>query len=153
TLEALKELCDRGELDALLFGDDFDPRRRSTRLVLQTLAAKSCLKFEARRLGSDPAEEERYGVGISNTVILRQRVPGKPERVELVERPTEGSLFETFSLLAQREGGGIWVGRGGGEGALESGAPPGSPGRASALATEGYELHPFVSAATAAIPD
>ncbi len=153
TLEVLKELCGKGELDALLFGDDFDPRRRSTRLVLQTLAAKSCLEFEARRLGTDPAEEERYGVGISNTVILRQRVPGKPERIELVERPTEGSLFETFSLLAEREGGVIWIARGAGEGDLESGAPTGYSGLASALATEGYQLHPFVSAATAVIPD
>ena len=39
----LRELCAEGEVDALLFGDDFDPRRRSTRLLLQTLARASCL--------------------------------------------------------------------------------------------------------------
>jgi hypothetical protein len=55
TLDALRELCQQGELDALLFGDDLDPRRRSSRLLLQTLAAQSCLHFEARSLGADPA--------------------------------------------------------------------------------------------------
>jgi hypothetical protein len=153
TLEALAGLCEAGEVEALLFGDDFDPRRRSTRLLLQTLAAQSCLHFEARRLGSDPREEEHYGVGNSNTVVVRHVVPGRPERVELVERPTEGMLFETFSLLRGREGGVIWVARGAGEGDLESGAPTGYSGLASALVTEGYRLHQFVAAATPAIPD
>ena len=152
TRDVLRELCAKGELDALLFGDDLDPRRRSSRLLLQTLAAESCLVFEPRRLGADPAEEERFGVGTSNTVVVRQRLPGRPERVELVERPTEGALFETFSLLADREGGTLWIARGDGEGDLESGASTGYSGLASALATEGYELHQFVDAATPAIP-
>ena len=152
TLDALRELCQQGELDALLFGDDFDPRRRSSRLLLQTLAAKSCLHFEARQLGADPSEEDRYGVGTSNTVVVRQRQPGRPERVELIERPTEGALFETLSLLAEREGGTLWVARGAGEGDLESGAATGYSGLASALVSEGYQLHLFVGAATRAIP-
>jgi hypothetical protein len=153
TLDALAALCERGELDALLFGDPYDPRRRSTRLLLQTLAARSCLGFEERILGADPGEDERYGVGNSNTVVLRQRVPGKPEQSELIERPTEGSLFEIFSLLAAREGGVLWVARGAGEGDLESGAPTAYSGLASALVTEGYQLHQFVGAATGEIPD
>jgi len=153
TLDALTELCQQGELDALLFGDDLDPRRRSSRLLLQTLAAESCLHFEARSLGADPGEEDRYGVGSSNTVVLRQRLPGRPERVELVERPTEGALFETLSLLAEREGGTLWIARGAGEGDLESGAATGYSGLASALVTEGYQLHQFVGAATSEIPD
>jgi hypothetical protein len=153
TLDALRELCQQGELDALLFGDDLDPRRRSSRLLLQTLAAKSCLHFEARSLGADPGEEDRYGVGSSNTVVVRQRLPGRPERMELVERPTEGALFETFSLLAEREGGTLWVARGAGEGDLESGAATGYSGLAAALVSEGYQLHSFVGAATEEIPD
>jgi len=152
TLDALAALCERGELDALLFGDAFDPRRRSTRLLLQTLAARSCLTFEERLLGADSSEEDRYGVGTSNTVVLRQRVSGKPEHVELIERPTEGALFEVFSLLASREGGLLWIARGAGEGNVESGAPTGYSGLASALVTEGYELHQFVGAATGEIP-
>jgi hypothetical protein len=153
TLAALDELCRESELDAILFGDDFDPRRRSTRLLLKTLAAKSCLAFEERRLGDDPGEEDRYGVGISNTVVLRQRPLRGPGRYELVERPTEGTLFEALSLFAQRDAGLIWVARGAGEGNVESGADTGYSGLASALATEGYALHQFVGAATREIPD
>jgi hypothetical protein len=152
TKAVLADLCGRGELDALLFADGFDPRRRSTRLLLQTLAGSSCLAFEARELGADPGLEERYGVGTSNTVILRYRTAGRPEQLEYVDRPTEGTLFETLSLLAGREGGVLWVARGAGEGSLESGAPTGFSGLASALATEGYQLHQFVGAATNAIP-
>ncbi len=152
TLDVLRELCESSEFEALLFGDDFDPRRRSTRLLLKTLAAKSCLRFEARRLGDDPGEEEQYGVGTSNTVVLILRTPGHPPQIELIERPTEGALFETFSLLAQREGGVLWIARGAGEGNLESGAPTGYSGLASALVTEGYQLHQFVGAATSEIP-
>jgi hypothetical protein len=153
TLAALDELCRKGEVDAVLFGDSFDPRRRSTRLLLRTLAGKSCLGFEERVLGADPGEEDRYGVGTSNTVVIRQRPKGKPERIELVDRPTEGTLFEIFSLLAEREGGTLWIARGAGEGNVESGAPTGFSGLGSALVTEGYELHQFVDAATTAFPD
>jgi len=153
TREVLAQLCEKGELDALLFGDDYDPRRRSTRLLLQTLAAQSCLAFEAHRLGDDPGLEDRYGVGTSNTVILRQRTAGQAERIELIDRPTEGSLFESFSLLNERDGGVIWIARGAGEGNVESGAPTGYSGLASALVTEGYQLHQFVGAALSAVPD
>ena len=86
-------------------------------------------------------------------MVVRQRLPGGSERVELIERPTEGALFETFSLLAEREGGTLWVARGAGEGDLESGAATGYSGLAAALVSEGYQLHPFVGAATRAIPD
>jgi hypothetical protein len=59
TLDALAALCAKGGVEAILFGDDFDPRRRSTRLLLQTLAARSCLEFSPRRLGDAPEEEDR----------------------------------------------------------------------------------------------
>ena len=72
TLEALAELCAEGEVDTLLFGDDFDPRRAQHAApapdaggdepprVRRALARRRC-----------PSEEERYGVGASNTVIVR----------------------------------------------------------------------------------
>jgi len=151
-LDTLRELCGKGELEAVLFADDFDPRRRSTRLLLQTLASQSCLKFRAQRLGAAPEQEEHFGVGTSNTVIVRQLANGRPERFELVDRPTEGTLYEAMSLLADREGGVLWVARGAGEGDLEAGGESGYSGLASALATEGYALHEFVSAATGEIP-
>jgi hypothetical protein len=153
TLAALGELCEMGGAEALLFADEFDPRRRSTRLLLQTLAERSCLRFEERRLDAAPEEEERYGVGTSNTVVLRQLRRDAPERFELVERPTEGSLYEAFARFSSREGGTLWVARGAGEGDLESGDPTGYSGLASQLVTEGYALHQFVSPAVSEIPD
>ena len=153
TLDALRELCAQGGVEATLFRDDFDPRKRSTRLLLQTLAERSCLAFQERRLGDRPEEEDRYGVGTSNTVIVRQVADGRPEASELVERPTEGTLYEAFSFLAAREGGVLWVARGAGEGDFESGSPTGYSGYAAALATEGYALHQFVAPATLEIPD
>jgi hypothetical protein len=153
TLDALAALCAEAGVEAILFGDDFDPRRRSTRLLLQTLAAHSCLTFSPRRLGDAPEEEERYGVGTSNTVILRQLAEGQPERFEFVDRPTEGTLYEALSLLAGREGGLLWLARGAGEGNVESGGDSGYSGLAAQLAIEGYALHQFVGAATLEIPD
>ncbi len=153
TQGALAALCAEGGVEAILFGEDFDPRRRGTRLLLQTLAARSCLAFSERRLGDALEEEERYGVGTSNTVILRQLAEGRPERVELVDRPTEGALYEALSLLAGREGGLLWLARGAGEGDVESGADAGYSGLAAQLAIEGYALHQFVGAATPEIPD
>ena len=153
TLGVLDDLCEKGAVEAILFRDDFDPRKRSTRILLETLAARSCLAFQEKRLGDAPEEEERYGVGTSNTVIVRHLADGRPETIELVERPTEGTLYETFSLLAQREGGVLWAARGAGEGDLESGGPNGYSGLAAALATEGYALRQFVSPATTEIPD
>jgi hypothetical protein len=153
TLDVLRELCAQGRVEAILFRDDFDPRKRSTRLLLQTLAEKSCLAFQERRLGDAPEDEERYGVGTSNTVIVRVLADGRPEAGELVDRPTEGNLYETLSLLAQREGGVLWVARGAGEGDFESGNDTGYSGLASALVSEGYALHQFVGAATVEIPD
>jgi hypothetical protein len=153
TLDVLRTLCEDGELEALLFADDFDPRRRSTRLLLQTLATRSCLAFQERRLGDAPEEEERYGIGTSNSVILRYRADGRALAEELVERPTEGALYEAFSLIAGREGGTLWLATGAGEGSFASGEATGFSGLAAALATEGYALHQFVSPATLEIPD
>ena len=78
---------------------------------------------------------------------------GRPEAVELVDRPTEGTLYETFSLLAQREGGALWVARGAGEGDFESGREAGYSGLAAALASEGYALRQWVAPAQPEIPD
>jgi hypothetical protein len=153
TLQVLEHLCESGELEALLFADDFDPRRRSTRLLLQALAARSCLAVQERRLGDAPEEEERYGIGTSNSVILRYRADGRGPAEELVDRPTEGALYEAFSLIAGREGGTLWLATGAGEGDFTSGEPTGYSGLATALATEGYALHSFVAPATLEIPD
>ena len=154
TLQVLGTLCEGGELEALLFADDFDPRRRSTRLLLQMLAARSCLAFQERRLGDAPEEEERYGIGTSNSVILRYRADGRAQSEELVERPTEGALFEAL-LRCRRTRGRHALARDAApaKASFASGEATGYSGLAAALATEGYALHQFVSPATLEIPD
>ena len=153
TLDALRELCEQGELDALLFGDDFDPRRRSTRLLLQTLAAKSCLRFEARSLGADPGEEDRYGVGDLEHRGGALSAAGQA-RARRAGRAADRGRVVRDLLPARRARGRRALGRARrGRRAISSPAPPtGYSGLASALVTEGYQLHQFVGAATGADP-
>ncbi len=153
TLDVLQELCAEGEVEGLLFRDDFDPRKRSTRILLQTLARRSCLRFAEHRLGDALELEDRFGVGTSNTVIVRFLPAGRPEAGELIERPTEGTLYEALALIRNRQGGQLWIATGTGEGNLESGRDNGYSGLAAALAAEGYALHQFVSPAVSEIPD
>ena len=57
----------------------------------------SPLKSLFGRAGSlSPEDEDTYGIGSSNSVVLRA---GK--RWELVERPTEGAIFEGLAHLAE----------------------------------------------------
>ena len=44
----------------------------------------------------EPDDEDRFGIGSSNSVVVELH-----DRWELVERPTEGSLFEAISKVAQ----------------------------------------------------
>jgi len=153
TLAALERLCGAGEVEALLFRDDFDPRKRSTRLLLQTLAARSCLAYEEHRLGDALELEDRFSVGTSNTVIVRFLPSGRPESWELIDRPTEGALYQALALMLDRQGGELWIATGSGEGNFESSDENGYSGLAAALVAEGYRLHQFVSPAVAEIPD
>ena len=151
TTNALQSMC--GELEADLFYERFDPRVRSSRQLLRTLASDGCLSFRERRLDEHPEEEDRYGIASSNTIVLRRNAPGQPERYELAERPSEGTVYEALFRLRDRHDTRILVARGAGEGDLELSSPTGYSGLAAALQTEGYEVHQFVSAATDAIPE
>jgi hypothetical protein len=153
TLSVLSELCSEGEVEGLLFRDDFDPRKRSTRILLQTLAARSCLSFHEHRLGDALELENLFGVGTSNTVVMRFVPSDRGEAAELIDRPTEGTLYEALALIRNRQGGLLWVATGTGEGNLESLRDDGYSGFAAALAAEGYALHQFVSPAVSEIPD
>jgi hypothetical protein len=153
TLEALQALCAEGEVEALLFRDDFDPRKRSTRILLQTLAGRSCLVFHEHRLGDALELEDRFGVGTSNTVILRFLPADREESAELIDRPTEGTVYEALALIRSRQAGLLWIATGTGEGNLESLRDDGYSGFAAALTAEGYALHQFVSPAVSEIPD
>ena len=94
--------CCFGEARHSPIAAPYDPRRRSTRLLLRTLAQGSCLAFEERLLGADPTLEERYGVGTSNTVIVRYRPRERPEQVEYVKwnafRDSEDARFVGLTL-------------------------------------------------------
>jgi hypothetical protein len=60
TLAALADLpC---PLTATLYYEDFDPRRRSSRLLLRTMAQTGTLSFDERRLDDHPDEEDRYAI-------------------------------------------------------------------------------------------
>ena len=146
TREALAALPGRASL--ILFRDDGDNRARSTRLLLQALARAGPVDVQERLLAQSSDEADRYGVGASNTVVA-----ALGDRFEVVERPTEGTLWEALQRLASTRHAVLYVARGEGEGSLERSEPGGFSGLAAALQTEGYVLHDFVTSAAESIPD
>jgi len=146
TREALAALP--GPLDMTLYHLEGDPRIRSTRLLLEELARHAeVVELRIRRLDQAPEEEDRYGIGSSNSVVLRSG-----DRWELVARPTEGALFEALSQLGVDRQKILYATVGAGEGDLERRGPLGYSGLRSALETEGYELRPLPSALMAEVP-
>jgi len=146
TREALAALPDRVLLT--LFHDSGDNRTRSTRLLLQSLARAGPVDVHDRQLDQASDEAERYGVGTSNSVVV-----ALGDRFEVVERPTEGTLWEALQRLTSARHAVLYVARGEGEGNLERSEASGFSGLATALQTEGYTLRDWVTAAAASIPD
>jgi hypothetical protein len=134
-------------LDMTLYYLEGDPRIRSTYLLLGELARHREATVRKLRLDEVPEDEDRYGIGSSNSVILRSG-----DRWELVARPTEGALFEALSHLAARRQRVLYVTVGTGEGDLERRDDLGYSGLRSALETEGYELRPLPSALMSEVP-
>jgi hypothetical protein len=145
TRKALHELP--GRLEALLFYDPLDPRRRQTRLLLQSLAREGDVRVGELPLDAAQDDVDRYEVGGSNTVVL---VVG--DRFETVDRPTEGALYEALYRLRARETGALAFLTGEGEGDLERTDERGYSGLAAALETEGYRIRSVPSAALAELP-
>lgn len=146
TVTALGDLpC---ELSATLYYDDFDPRNRSTRLLLRTMGQSGDLAFDERRLDDHPDEEDRYAIGTSNTVVLHCG-----DESETLERPTEGAIYEALYRFRSFDEKTIYVFRGAGEGDLERTDAVGFSGLAQALLTEGYRLRPLVTASVSEIPE
>ncbi len=146
TVDALAVLP--GTVRLLLFRDALDPRVRRTRLLLRQLAARGDVEIVERELEQHLEEADRYEIASSNTVVVE--LGG---RFVTVERPTEGSLFEALYALRDAEGGVIALLRGEGQGDPERQDELGFSGLAAALATEGYELRSFVSAALDEVPE
>jgi hypothetical protein len=147
--ELLARLPPEG-IDATLWRDEFDPRARRSRLLLEQLADASGgrLRVRERVLGEHPDEEDRYGIGSSNTALL-----ALGERFETVERPSEGTLFEALHRLLSVEAGTLALLRGEGEGNPLRDREIDSSGLAVALQTEGYRVLSLVTAAVAEIPE
>lgn len=145
TRTRLQALC--GRASATLYADEYDPRARSTRLLLRTMAASDCLPFRERNLADSAADEDRFGIGSSNTVVIEVG-----DRFETVSRPTEGTLYEALSRLARPHAGVLYVTRGAGEGSLTRSDGSGFSGLREALLTEGFRLRDLVTAATEEIP-
>ena len=134
---------------ATLFCEQGDPRCRSTRLLLETLAAAGGerLAWAREELADEPESADRFGITTSNTVVLE-----RGERFAKVERPSEGSLYEALQRLVTASAGFLYVARGEGEGDLRRTDDVGYSGLAAALETEGYRLRDLVLAAVDEIP-
>jgi hypothetical protein len=146
TREAVSEMC--GPLEILLFHDPLDPRIRRTRLLLATLARHGDATLREFDIEDSPEVVDTYGIGSSNSVVLRTA-----GRDEVVERPTEGAIYEALYRLCAPRFGAIALLRGEGEGDPERGDELGFSGLATALATEGYALRSLVTSALRDVPE
>ena len=140
-------LAELGSVEATLFRDDFDPRARSTRLLLRALAATGQLRLRERPLGEAPDLEDRFGIASSNSVVFEVG-----ERFETVDRPTEGTFYEALYRLRSREAALVYATHGAGEGDLSETSNAGFSGLAAALQTEGFRIREFVTATAAEVP-
>lgn len=133
---------------ATFYHERLDNHARSTRLLLETLAEAGPLTVRSRELEEAPEEAERFGIGTSEAIVLE--LGG---RWELVERPTEGTIYEALRLLAAPHETVIYLARGAGEGRFDDSEDAGYSGLAAALQIEGYALRDLVLPAAAEIPE
>jgi ABC-2 type transport system permease protein len=145
TLDALGRLPQ--PLRATLYHDANDPRTRRTHLLLEELARHGPVSVEQKLISEHPKEEDAYGIGSSDTVVLHLG-----DRWERIDRPSEGTLFEAISYLSVTKPRVVYALSGAGEGDLASTASVGYSGLATAFETEGYQLRRFASAAVSDIP-
>ena len=134
-------------LELTLYFDAGDPRIRNTRLLLEEMARQREVTVRVREIDQHPSDEERYGLGSSNSVVARLG-----EAWALVDRPTEGALFSAISGLVRQEKKVVYVSVGAGEGDLEKSDDGGYSGLFIALESEGYLPRPLPLALAAEIP-
>jgi hypothetical protein len=146
---ALVSLVERQPgLEAFLFYDPLDPRIRRTRLLLEEIARHGEVATRAYELEQVPDELDRYAIGSSNSLLFR-----RGERFQVVERPTEGAIYEALYRLLSVEAGVIALLRGEGEGDPEDERELGFGGLASMLVTEGYVLRSLVTMSLREVPE
>jgi hypothetical protein len=145
TLGALAELA---PVEATIFRDPFDPRVRSTRLLLRRLASTGKLTWREKVLDEAPEDADRFEIRSSNSVVVEAN-----GRFEVVDRPSEGTIYEALYHLRRRDLGVVYAARGAGEGELDRTDGAGFSGLGAALQTEGYALREFVAQTGAEVPD
>jgi hypothetical protein len=145
TRAALAELA---PVEATLFRDAFDPRARSTRLLLRQLAESGDLSWREKLLDDAPEDVDRFEIRSSNSVVL-----AAGGRFEVVDRPSEGTIYEGLYRLRRHDLGLVYTARGAGEGELDRTDGAGYSGFAAALATEGYRVRELVMQTGADVPD
>jgi hypothetical protein len=149
TVRALDELNELDDpLIVTLYYDGGDPRTRSSRLLLEEMARGRDFEVRSRAIDEHPEDEDRFGIGSSNTVVLELG-----RSWERVDRPTEGALFEGLSRLRGGREVVVYISAGAGEGDLERGDALGYSGLRAALESEGYEPRPLPLALLDRIPD
>lgn len=124
-----------------------DPRRRATSLLLEEMARGRNITTQVQNLDEAVDDEDYYGIGSSNSVVVTT-----PTRWELVERPSEGGLYEALSRLAHPPTKIAYATMGTGEGDLEAMGDGGYTGLRAALETEGYEVRPLPTALLDRVP-
>ncbi len=131
-----------------LFYDPLDPRIRRTRYLLQELARHGDVTVVHYEFDQVPEELEEFGIISSNSLLLRHG-----QDFQVVERPTEGAIYEALYRLTSVRAGVVAMLRGEGEGDPELESELGYGGMASMLASEGYELRSLVTMAMREVPE
>jgi hypothetical protein len=148
TLEVLAELSARGPVELTLYFSAGDPRRRATRMLLEQMARGHDVAVDERDLETSPEEEDTYGIGSSNSVVVAQG-----GRWELVERPSEGALYEALARLRDPKSEILYVSAGTGEGDMTRSGDADFSGLRAALETEGYRVRPLPTALVDEVPE
>jgi hypothetical protein len=146
TKKVLAELP--GTLHMTLYFAGGDPRIRHTQLALETMAAGHDVSVASRDLDRFPDEEDHFGIGSSNSVVLEL-----DDRWALIERPTQGALYEGIARLVNAQEQVIYFSVGAGEGNLDRSDDAGYSGLHFALENEGYEVLPLPLAVLDEIPE
>lgn len=149
TVEAVRRLGENGPVELTLYGSAGDPRLRATRLLLEQIAAAHPAAHSAvRDLDASPEDEDRYGIGSSNSVVITHARAWR-----LVERPSEGALYEALAQLRDPTDRVVYITAGTGEGDPRRSEDAGFSGLRAALETEGYRVRGLLTAVRPEVPE